>query len=195
MKNLLTVVCFISLLSLFNVSATASLMFDWEFTIGDASPDGVPGDVISGTIAGLVEGANSAGLMVFVDPLPTSGTVLDQNWFWTGGYFNISGGAVADVSLEYTNGDNYILSWGTDPYAFVGSTTFPRLVLQGGTEDYVAVFSDPNNFGRHEYTPTRFSPSNQPPPPPPPAGVPAPATLALLGLGLAGLGYSRRKKA
>ncbi len=170
-----------------------ALLFDWSFT--SAAPFDNPGEIISGTIDGLVEGDNVepglTNLTIEVVSTPT-GDLLGGGWFFIsveGGSvgFTVTGGQITFASAHYGIFNVADLFFGTDPLG-PGQTNFPQLV---------AGLAGPPNWGNIDGS-NVFTPVVDQVPPTddtePATDVTEPATLALFGAGLVGLGFIRRRR-
>ena len=155
-----------SLVALFNPTAANALTFNWSFVSGSQNP----GQTISGTISGLVEGSNpGTGLTVTVDSTPT-GALLGGGWNFyfagSGNVFTVTGGAVTFADAFFERG-----GLGNGLY-FGGFGGFiPELIdfTTGGDPDWFTF--EPNTF-----TPVGVATTPEPS-----------SVVALLGLGVLGL--------
>ena len=160
----------------FSTNSAHALLFNWSFTTEANSDD--PGEMVSGTIDGLVEGVNAGdGLIVEVTSTPT-GELIGGGWtfnFPPPPAFIVTGGLVTFAEAEYIRGTDHLF-FSTDP---LNNPVFPQLIDK--------LDNSPNWFTGDE--PVVFTPvATQP------VAVTEPGPIALFGLGLAGLGYLRRRR-
>ena len=154
--------------------ASAAVTFNWEFT--DQSH---PGQIVTGTISGLVEGFNPASK---VTPIVTN-AIVDAleggNWasYMDGTQFGftVKNGAVTYANAFYLRGNTQFLTFGSAPAT---GTSVPSLEGREGSQS-------------NRSQPNRFSLATTPA-----SAVPEPASWAMMisGIGMAGMALRQRRR-
>jgi len=90
----------------FGSSKAQALTFNWQFTTDSNSQSGA-GQVIQGTISGLVNGSNSgSGTTVTVTSAPDANLVGTFSFFGSGSGFTVTGGNITSADAEYRDVNN-----------------------------------------------------------------------------------------
>ncbi|WOJ92139.1 PEP-CTERM sorting domain-containing protein [Congregibacter variabilis] len=140
-------------------------------------------------ISGVTQFLPGFGSAIFTNALFDGSTVLGETtssvyfsrvFSADGSFGGVRGGAVGDLSTLAGINGRYDISVVTGGLSFDTNNVDVRFLLSGGGTLSPGASEGDFIISRNSDEPT---------------DVPAPATLALFGLGLAGLGWSRRKKA